>query len=381
MRDRIIHGPSGTPLDFANPDAICEEIVKEILGRERRGEFRKSRTRPGELICELHQASADPSLVLVQNNRGLVHAAHWPHSGLAGTHEIAYRGMTPEHRRQAECWAQGGAKAGYAADLEVPSRNRLVISDVVIAGPALDMAVEVQRQYLAIPKAKSRNTKTRREGREPLWAVDRDNHPIFGQVPTIGLSAGSWSRVPPPEDVGVTGLRVVRAVRCQDLRNGTCPNRRYGCNEWHPDFEPMIGMSIAAVAEMFPAGQLVSMQHMRSDGKPTIQVVLLGSKQLYEELVGHSADVPLKLPAPPHVDGGRIACEWKPPWLPWISGPVVQLEFVDEMAVKPVSASDPMRCPRDGTFLLQLVPGQSYCPICWRREMNARGRSNYPIPA
>jgi hypothetical protein len=378
VRSFIVHAPSGTLLDFAEPDAFCQEVVADIVRRERRGEYRNHRTLPEELICYSHRNEKTPYVYLQERPGGLIVAAHWQGSGLAGSHEIAYHGMTPEHKRQAECWANGGTRAGNQADLEVWSPNRLVRNDVVIFGPAVEMAVEVQRSGLAIPAAKSRNTKTRREGREPLWAVDRDSHPIKEHVPTIGLSGGSWSRVPPPEAVAVTGLQTVKAVRCQDLRNGTCPNRRYGCNEWHPDFEPMRGMSIAAVAEMFPAGQLVPMQHLRVDGRPSIRVVLLGGKQLYEDLTGRSADVPLNGSTVQRIGGGRIECKWVAPWLPWLTGPSVQLALPVEPEQAPVLSP---RCAQHGVFLKQLVPGTLYCPICHRSEMNARGLANYPTPA
>src|SRR5215475_15259978 len=96
MRDLVYHPRSGLLLDFAETDFGGDEQAEII----RRWRSRDHHTDPGEFICHCHRDSVQPWLYLQQRGQLLV-AAHWPGTGLAGSHEISH-GTSPEHRRQVE---------------------------------------------------------------------------------------------------------------------------------------------------------------------------------------------------------------------------------------------------------------------------------------
>ena len=146
--------------------------------------------------------------------------------------------------------------------------------------------------------------------------------------------------------------------RCQDIRNGQCPRRRYGCNQWHPDHEPRPETFVDDLAELVPAGELVPILYLTLSGRAQVPIFSKPDKARYELIVEAPADVPLRQPPRERLgQGDRIDCTAD--------------------AGRFVSAP---RCPEHGNFLMDLVPGRPYCRLCHQRDMNVRGLANYPLP-
>lgn len=291
MRDLIDHPRTGLTLDFGLSD--FGGPVQAILIREWLDGPRHS-TR-GEFICHLHRDHERPWLYLQQRGTQLI-AAHWPGTSLAGSHQITH-GVSDEHKRQVDYITRAGALAGFEFDTEVRLQTA-VIPDAVIYGPT-NLGIEVQRSALTPVAAKSRTTKARRAGVQSVWFADGKEPSWFWSVPSVRMNPEiTWSAVPGPRGVAVvSGVRVVVPRRCQDIRNGQCPNRRYGCNAWHAVHEPRLGTFVDDLAELMPAGHLVPMVYRRLNGSSYMVIVSSEDKAKYERMVGRPADLP-PVPAP-----------------------------------------------------------------------------------
>lgn len=312
MRSDIRHAPSGLTLDFSMPDFGGPEQAAIIQAWRDNGHHAKR----GEFVCVRHELmGADmPELYLADHgDRAGLFAAHYPDSGLAGTHRIYWSGgMSDEHKRQVEYMIRPATALGWETATEATSADRSIRSDFIIQGPAVLMAGEVQRSDLAIPAARARTTKTRNAGREPLWLFDRPSHPLHGQVPSVGLEARSWDPLPPAGTVAAAGMQDIRAVRCQDLRGVPCPRtgtwRR--CGGWHPGYFPLQGILADEVAERFPAGELVTLARKTTDGRLLYVVTTAAAKRLHVELVGEVAVESARERAEAHWQGPtRIECK------------------------------------------------------------------------
>lgn len=148
-------------LDTSNPDD--REIVRAHRGKSTMGMFR----------CEVNAGS-----LYAQIRKGTPTLCHWPQTA---HNDCRYAfGMSDEHRRQQEYWAEAGRRAGFETDLEVTTGKGTRI-DVVIRGPQL-VGIEVQRSYLSPPAAKARTTKSFRAG-YPLSAANR----APGRLNVVGM--------------------------------------------------------------------------------------------------------------------------------------------------------------------------------------------------
>lgn len=311
MRDVVLHAGSGLRLDFAKDDFGGPEQAV-IIQRWMDGE----RPSPGEFICYEHRDYEQPSLYLQRRDGDLLIAAHWPNSGLAGTHQIYHYGVSDEHKRQVEYARQAGEAAGFRAEVEVPLRAEgssrvLVRPDAIIYGSQVNMGVEVQRSALSPQAAKARTTKAWRLGVKSVWFSDNRSKPAWGwKVPGVRMMDMPWDTLPRRRSVTVvSGVRVVKAIRCRDMRNGQCPNHRYGCSAWHPDHEPRPETLVDDLAELMPAGALVPMLYRTLSGNEFVFIVQEDHKALYEELAGKSADLPLGVrEREPLRQEGRIVC-------------------------------------------------------------------------
>lgn len=296
MRSDIRHAPSGLILDFSMPDFGGPEQAAIIQAWRDGGHTLHGKR--GEYICIRHEllGAAEPDLYLADHgNRAGLFAAHFPGSGLAGTHEIRWTGgPSPEHQRMAEYMIRPAVALGWPVEMEHATPRRTVINDFTIQGPAVLMAGEVQRSYLSAPQAKGRTTKARNAGREPLWLLDDASHRLFGEVPSVGLETRSvgWETLPPAGSVAAIGLRNVRAVRCRDRAGIRCPTTKswQRCNGWHEDLFPLQDVLADEVAERFPAGELVAFSYRTSDGRLLYGVTTAEAKALYEKLTGEAAD-------------------------------------------------------------------------------------------
>jgi hypothetical protein len=168
--------------------------------------------------------------------------------------------MSDEHKRQTEYITRAADDAGYPTQLEysLPTGVRL---DAAIFGPSVT-GVEVQRTAATRRAVVARTTKAQRAGVTSLWFKDGESRPPwFFAVPSVGMSLGSWARLPDRGSVAVaSGVRVVEARRCRDIRHGICPNRLKGCSRFHPVHEPRLGLVVDDLAALVPAGKLVPMR-------------------------------------------------------------------------------------------------------------------------
>lgn len=288
MKDHVIHAPTGIILDFAAPDFGSPEaaaIVEEWRNRTKR-------PREGDFICRYHQDRERSSLYLRTATGGQVIAAHWPNSGLAGSHTIVH-GMTDAHRYQTDYIQRAAEDAGYATEKEywLSSRVRLdaaIFTDRSITG------VEVQRSLLTTRSVLSRTTSAGRAGALSVWFHDRDDDlpKWFGRVPSVGMNRMPWDTVPPRYSASVAnGTARIKAVRCESSSGIFCRDRRFGwCGKHHPVREPLRRLFVDNIAEMVPAGDLLPMR-FRFITKPEAVIYLVEprSLELYQELTGEAA--------------------------------------------------------------------------------------------
>lgn len=206
MRDLVLHSLSGLILDFAEDDfggAEQAAIIQAWRDRGHKPEFM------GEFICCLHKDHEVPWLYLRQRG-GLVIAAHYPHSGLAGSHEIVH-GVSDEHKRQVDYMQRAGESVGFQVKREVTLVTR-VRSDAVIYGSQVQMGVEVQRSGLTARAAKARTTQARYAGVEPVWFSDSHSDPKWlGHVLGVRMNPEvAWDTLPGQRSVTVvSGVRVL----------------------------------------------------------------------------------------------------------------------------------------------------------------------------
>jgi len=355
VRDLVLHQPSGLVLDFAEDDFGSAEhaaIIQAWRDRGHKPQFK------GEFICLLHRNHKEPWLYLRQQD-GLLIAAHYPGSGLAGSHEIVH-GVSDEHKRQVDYVQRAGESVGFKVRREVALATK-VRSDAVIYGSQVQMGVEVQRSGLTARAAKARTTQARHAGVEPVWFSDSHSDPKWlGRVPGVRMNPDvAWDRLPGQRSVTVvSGVRMLAPKHCQDIRNGQCPRRRYGCNQWHPDHEPRPETFVDDLAEMVPAGELLPILYRTLSGREQVLIFSKLDKARYESIVGAAADVPIHARTRERLQqADRIGCTAD-------AGPFAQSP----------------RCEEHGIFLVDLVPGRPYCRFCHQRDMNARGLAIYPLP-
>lgn len=336
MRDLVVHPESGLTLDFAEDDFGGPEqaaVIESWLAGWR--------PQPRDLICYQHRNHEHPGLYLQQRGDLLI-AAHWPGSKLAGTHEIRH-GPSDEHKRQVEYIQVAGVAAGLKVETEVPLRSagRIVArADAVIYGPRVQMSVEVQRSALSRTVAKGRTTKARRAGLQPVWFADSQSNPgWFGHVPGVRMNPEvPWDTLPSRRSVQVvSGVPAIIGRRCRNMRNSVCPDRPYGCNRWHPDYEPR-AILVDELAELVPAGELVTMLFRVPSGREHVFIVSPNDKSRYEAITGRSADVPLSLSKREQLEQAeRIVCNSD-------AGKAVKpspLEPSTTLQTSPVSTPDP----------------------------------------
>jgi hypothetical protein len=314
MRDLVEHPSTGLTLDFSKTDFGGPEqtaVVDDWRARRAAGRDRRLSS-PGEYICHFHRNHEHPSMYLhMDEDTGVTAASHWPGSGLEA-HTIVHEAITPEHRRQVEYMQNAGEAAGFRVEVEkyLPTKVR---PDAIIYGPRVDMGVEVQRSRLAVPAARSRTTKALRAGITSVWFTDSHFNPKWiGHVPGVRLNpAIPWDRVPRPRSVSVAGVRHIVERNCRSWRGSQCPRHSRGCNAWHPDHTPQLGVFADDLAELVPVGQLVPMEFKTFDGRKLVLIVFAEGKARYEAIVGHSADLTLNPTSPRRAAAGqesRIDC-------------------------------------------------------------------------
>lgn len=302
MRDLVLHRPTGLRLDFAADDFGGEQQAS-LIADWRGGR----RFEPGDFICWTHRAHEKPWLYL-QSRGDLLVACHWPGSALSGTHEISH-GVSDEHKRQVEYILRAGAEAGFDTKTEVrlPTKVR---SDGVIFGP-VNMGVEAQRSAITTREAKSRTTKARKAGVLPIWFSDSTNDPQWiGSVPGVRMNEQQWNTVPRARSVTVvSGTRIIVPRRCRDIPNSPCPDKRLGCNRWHPTHEPRLGTTVDDLAVLVPAEALIPIQFKKLSGDgEQVLIVSRVDKAKYEAMAGRAADLPLRQTDRSARAGGRRDC-------------------------------------------------------------------------
>lgn len=280
MRDLIVHIPTGTVLDLAQPDYGHPDGV-DIIG-SCYGNIRRSAP---VLQCGKHGSP----IYLQQRStfRGSTTKT------MCGVHFDGTRcsppstGMSDEHKRQTEYIVRAAEDAGHRAKAEVKLRSSR--PDAVLYGSELAIGVEVQRAQISRSAARTRTAKAITSGLSTsVWFNDRDATPAwFFHVPSIGMNRLPWDVLPRPRSATVTtGLRNVRAVACGAAEIPLCPDKKTrrstSCGRHHAIHEPWLGMTVDDVAAMAPAGQIIPLTFRATE----TLLVSPSSRDLYEELLG-----------------------------------------------------------------------------------------------
>lgn len=297
MNDLILHVPTGIEIDFNAADGFGSEDADALMHEWRRQE--RHRTPRGDFIClnAVHSAE-DPGMLYFREERNRIYAEHWPGTKCKARYA---HGMTPEHRHMVTYAERGTDAHGMPSKRE----NRLstrVRNDLTVFGPAIDVGVEVQVTDRPAREIKARTTKALRANTLDVWYNGTGKMPEwFGLVPSVGMSQASWATsVPPPRSVWVaTGVRVIEAARCRDIRNGSCPDRARGCSKWHPVHGPMLDVLADDLAVKVANGDLVAMRYYfpriqragRTVRVATERVFLVApdGKELYQNLTDRDA--------------------------------------------------------------------------------------------
>jgi hypothetical protein len=389
LRDLILHVPTGIEIDFNAGEGFGNEDADALMHEWRKQE--RHRTPRGDFIClNAVHSTEDPGMLYFREERNRIYAEHWPGTKCKARYA---HGMTPEHRHMV-AYAERGTDAHG-----VPSKreNRLatgVRNDLTVFGSAVDVGVEVQRTDRPPREIKSRTTKALRANTLDVWYnATGKTPPWFGLVPSVGMSLASWATsLPPPRSVAVaSGVRVIEAVPCRDIRNGSCPDHARGCSERHPVQGPMLDVLADDLAVMVASGDLTAMRYywprIKVAGrtvrraKELIFLVTPDHKQLYENLTDRDATFRVHPLAGQRQlrDRGYDCSRGDQDQDSAAVVPIVESTPASQIQV--VSTYEPAKCSRDGTVLMQLIPGKLYCSVCFGREMNRRGLANYPIRA
>jgi hypothetical protein len=279
VKDLVYHPRSGVLLDFAEEDfggVEQDAVIADWLARRAAGTT--PLTVEGEFICRQHRNHERPSLYMRKDREQII-AAHWPGSGLEGTHEIAH-GVSDEHRRQVDYLQRAGEAEGFEVRTEVHLPTR-VIPDAVVYGPRVNMGVEVQRSKVTATHAKARTTKARHAGVLPVWFSDAGSSPRwFEQVPGVRMNpSASWATLPEPRTVTVVGgVREIVPRRCRDWPGSPCPQHSRGCTRWHPDHAALPVWADELPAYV-PAGKLVPMVFRTFTGREQVFIVRPDDKE------------------------------------------------------------------------------------------------------
>lgn len=238
MAGRAYCAPEGRYVETSNPRD--REVVLRYRGAPR-GTFR----------CEVNDGP-----MYAQVRHGVAVLCHWPDTAHDGC-RLAF-GMTDEHRRQQEYWAEAGSRAGWSADTEVSTGNGTRL-DVAISG-LVRVGIEVQHSGITPRAVKARTTKSYRAGWTSLWSSDSEQRPKWvDTVPTL-RAAANWAERPPQGTATAIGPRTVSVGRCEPGQLG--PGCKRPCRRLHrPYFELIRGLTVDDVAARMPAGDLVPLQY------------------------------------------------------------------------------------------------------------------------
>jgi hypothetical protein len=282
MQSKILHLPTGTVLDLAQPDlghpdgqAIIEAHYHDC-----------HRDRPA-FVCVKHLGGTNPGMYL-KKIQGAWWAVHFE-VGRCQNRRLPAP-MSDEHKRQAEYWVRAAEDAGWRAEMErtLPTGTR---PDVLIHGPVVT-GIEVQRAAMTRAGAVQRTKKAALAGVCDVWFTDKEAYPrwVF-RVPTVGQQPQAWQYLPPRRAVLANGLRAFNAVRCQPGNLLTCLNGGGWCGRYHPKVEPRV-VVLDEVASRVPAGEIVALRIGAMSGvRGGVYLFPAESAALYRELTGKSAEL------------------------------------------------------------------------------------------
>lgn len=191
MSTPVYYHPRGMRVDLSNlPPGLYDEVASL------RGQIASDD--PPILTC---LGNGEPMYVY-RHPTGRFFARHFP-GGKTDGHRHPIRGMSIEHRNQAEYCQRAAIEAGLQADLEV-STNFHTRLDVAVYGK-VSTGLEIQRSQLTLAAAKSRNTRSVQAGFTCAWISDSEKDPPWTDyVPTARLvTRGGWDQLPPAGSVKV----------------------------------------------------------------------------------------------------------------------------------------------------------------------------------
>lgn len=173
------------------------------------------------------------------------------------------------HKFGKDAWCAAVVAGGGSAEQEVslPSGRTRVVCDVLAVGPAGRLGIEVQGYHHTIPQVRSRTTRIRRAGVEPVW------HPLGltpwserNAVPNVRTNdmAEFLGSSGPLRDQWLVAGGVVRVfpVPCHPRYGTVCLTKGPGrfCGEEHPQVEPLQRLRVYEAAERLLAGDLVAVK-------------------------------------------------------------------------------------------------------------------------
>jgi hypothetical protein len=288
VRDLVVHPATGVTLDLAaedygHPDGRA--IVASLQGNCRRG----------VLLCETHGSPVylQRRATRVDTSERRLWAVHFDGGNRCAPERT---GMTDAHKRQTDYIVRAAEEAGFRTATEVRLVGGTTRPDAVVYGPS-DVAIEVQRAHLTRAAAVDRTKRTIAAGvATSLWFSEyRETRPQwFFRVPSIGMNKLPWDETTPPRRAATatTGVRTVRAERCEVGARVRCPNpppKRRTCGQWHPIHLPYTGLTVDEVAAMAPVGDLVPMRFRGAD----VILVSPRSVALYCDLTGTTTPEPI----------------------------------------------------------------------------------------
>lgn len=190
MSTRAHYHPRGIDIDLAEelPDWLYNELASL------RGQIDPPPA-PPVLTCIGNGAP----MYVYRHESGRYFARHYPGDNPDG-HRHAIKGMSDEHRRQAEYTRRGAVDHGWDAQLEKSTGNSTRL-DVAVFG-TINTGFEIQRSQLSRAKAKSRAEKSFNAGWPTAWITDQIRLPDWvDHVPSARFQTRhAWSESMPPRN-------------------------------------------------------------------------------------------------------------------------------------------------------------------------------------
>lgn len=272
----------------------------------------------GVLECREHDE--DERLTAFRGDDGRVHGAwcylqkreeawvicHHPNARGVRLENHVVNVMTDQHRWQQDYYARAAQTAGHEVQQEYTTSTGSRV-DVLLRG-SVEVGIEVQHSALSLPKVRHRNRKAVAAGITSIWSADHPSPSFAFKVPHVETNVLPHGAVPRGRWTVTTGPRTLRSVMCSPRNSDLLPRcirprARNWCGDAHPVWEPKHGVVVDDIAELAPAGELVSLDTRTRQG------VILVSSSDRDRYLSDFASV-AEAPRQPYSPGGP--CSYRP---------------------------------------------------------------------